>query len=433
MTNNQNAAKGKTRLTTSEKKLAADGIGNLRVLYVDVNARFLNPTRNVLPLAFKSACDTVFFGPGYVPSAVIKRGLDAFIDTHGPFDFAVITEHMMYRDETEQLPRTLTLRRSYAVDFPWADLLEAPRIRRAFNKLACPRIVSLQETDFYPWTNFHTERISMCADYYLVWNTEFRKRIEELPNLGYESFAERATDLWIDYLDQKTDQTISCVHMVGENEFEFLPFSSRKRVWSVPGDQYHARAVARRGIRDMDKRARLPSNIHKKLFLRYGALKNRVGIALANAMFAREIAQSKYAFTCGSGLGYPIRKFFEIPALGSVLVCEPCNGFEHLGFRHLDNAITCDASDIGDVHAYLEENPEEAQAIARRGQELVWNLHRSGARGQQIRQALEAIRAGSFRGSRWNKGRFEVLAEGNGRQPPEDVAANAANSAATHE
>ena len=39
-----------------------------RILFVDVNASFVNPTRNLLPLALLAAGDVRFFGPGYVSS-----------------------------------------------------------------------------------------------------------------------------------------------------------------------------------------------------------------------------------------------------------------------------------------------------------------------------------------------------------------------------
>ena len=46
-----------------------------RYLYVDVNATFTNPTRNLLPLALLKAADIRFFGPGHVTSERLARGL----------------------------------------------------------------------------------------------------------------------------------------------------------------------------------------------------------------------------------------------------------------------------------------------------------------------------------------------------------------------
>jgi hypothetical protein len=101
-----------------------------------------------------------------------------------------------------------------------------------------------------------------------------------------------------------------------------------------------------------------------------------------------------------------VRKFFEIPALGSVLVCMPCNGFEALGFENGVNAMVARPDQIPEVHAFLEAHPEEAQNIADAGRELIWEKHTVQARAAQLAASLDAILSGRFKGSYWEKGEF---------------------------
>ena len=69
-----------------------------RLLYIDANVSFINPTRNLLPVAMMAAADVVLFGPGHVSSDILARGLPAFIDAHGPFDLAASNTLVLFSD-----------------------------------------------------------------------------------------------------------------------------------------------------------------------------------------------------------------------------------------------------------------------------------------------------------------------------------------------
>jgi hypothetical protein len=127
-----------------------------------------------------------------------------------------------------------------------------------------------------------------------------------------------------------------------------------------------------------------------------------------NFTFAQAIRSVRYAYTDGYGYDRPIRKFFEIPALGTVLLCTGCAGFRELGFVDRENAIEVAPGDIYDAIAWLTEEPERAQKIADAGRNLVWTKHSTLARARQLSQCIAAIAAGTFRGSRWQAGEFIV-------------------------
>ena len=121
-------------------------------------------------------------------------------------------------------------------------------------------------------------------------------------------------------------------------------------------------------------------------------------------LFRQEIVDSKYAFTCGSLFAYPVRKFFEIPALGSVLITPECNGFEALGFRDGHNAILCKPENLIDVEKRLAADPDMAQSIADAGRKLIGERHTVEVRAAQLRMAFTMALNGDWHGAEWRAG-----------------------------
>ena len=71
---------------------AMQPVARSKLLYLSFDATYLNPTREILCDVFRAAADAIFYGPGYQPPAVLQRGIDTFVSTHGPFDFIVADE-----------------------------------------------------------------------------------------------------------------------------------------------------------------------------------------------------------------------------------------------------------------------------------------------------------------------------------------------------
>ena len=103
----------------------------------------------------------------------------------------------------------------------------------------------------------------------------------------------------------------------------------------------------------------------------------------------------------------PIRKFFEIPAAGAVLVCDPCQGLEALGFVDGVNCIVAQPKELPDVDSFLRCEPQKAESIAQCGQELILKAHTLDARSNQIRDCLNLLMKGEFYGSYWETGELK--------------------------
>ena len=104
-----------------------------------------------------------------------------------------------------------------------------------------------------------------------------------------------------------------------------------------------------------------------------------------------------------------MRKFLEIPALGTALFFEPFKGYQEFGFIHgLNSIIIDDIKNISEVTKYYLDNLEKLQEIASKGQQLIWEKHSFFARGIQLQQALKRIVKTDFKGSYWSDGTFKL-------------------------
>ena len=379
-----------------------------RLLYVDVNASFVNPTRNLLPLALMQGCDVRFFGPGHVSSDVLAIGLPAYIEKNGPFDAIATNTLVLFSDMVDPTRYAANIRASYVYDGQPEDLLFLPIIAKQFSTVQLPRIALLLENDFYNWTERERDKIDAAADYFIGFGEEFCPFIADMSNLSFERFASITTDIWAEFCRKQKARIASLPHFVSDAEFSISPLAVRRTFWSVMGVQYHARQVARDHLIEhgidpiVDSRLRKIISLLKKIRLMRG--EKRIVQKLLNYDFATRIAATRFSYTCGSGLAMPIRKFFEIPAAGSVLVCRPFHGFAEAGFIDGVNCIVAEPDALMDVHHHLLADPDQAQKIASAGQHLVLDVHSLSARAEHLSKIMEAIADRRFFGSQWSGG-----------------------------
>jgi hypothetical protein len=224
-----------------------------------------------------------------------------------------------------------------------------------------------------------------------------------------EPWAQKANDRFVDFVDANAHRVISFPLFVAADEFNFTQLSARHVKWEVPGIQYVSRRIARERLAQRGVRmSRItPSRITSavaKVCGRYTGL----SMQLANYFFRRQLQRAQAVYTCGSVLRQPVRKFFEIPAAGALLVCEPCAGLTDMGFRHEVNCLLHPPEDVGVADDLLTHDLDRAEAIAAAGQSLVLAAHSLSGRAAQFTRCLDAIRGGFFAGARWQRGSFAV-------------------------
>lgn len=384
----------------------------MRLLYVDIVAQFLNPTRSLLPVVLSMSGELDVFGPGYVSSEELAEGLDAFISSRGPYDLVVTNSHVVFADMADPPPGPEIFRRSYAFDFPGADVLRLRDLALALERLRVPRVGIFLESDYFNWTEREIERLERRLDVIVGFGSQFYGFKHAMPNLAQEAFAPRATDAWARFATDNAARIAALTHFVGDHEFSFAPLIQRRCDWAIVGINYAARAEAKRVLarHGVPAVGETPLRRGIGLLKRLGVMRRESGLAidLLNRDFRRRLAASRFAYTCGSGLDMPIRKFVEIPAAGAVLVCRPFTGFADAGFVDGVNAIVCEPQDVMDVHRALAADLDRAQRIANAGRRLVAQYHSTAARAEQFRLLFQAVAGGRFAGARWNAGEFIV-------------------------
>jgi hypothetical protein len=384
----------------------------MRLLFVDINASFLNPTRALILPALTEVGEVHPFGPGFVSSETLARGLCAYVDQAGPFDVAITNTHILFADAYDAPPSPGQFARFYSFAFPSSDVLQLPRIASEFERLSIPRIGIFLESDYYNWTAPEIDKIESGIDCAIAFGPEFTPEWHCNPELRHEPFAKNVTDAWPSYVRRRPDKIASLFHFVASTEFSFDRLEHRPHGWSVLGISYSARRTARDVLKRAGIRVQSESPIRhgiglaKKLKLLRS--ESRRILNFLNFDFYTRLASSRYSYTCGSALRMPIRKFVEIPAAGAVLVCQPFEGFSAAGFHDGENAICCEPADILDAHRSLEVDPERAQTIADAGRRLISERHSLFARARQLKEILAAVAAGRFAGAGWSHGEFVV-------------------------
>jgi hypothetical protein len=382
----------------------------IRILFIDVNLTYINPTRQLLPEVFLEVGQTTTFGPGYVGRGLLERGLLAFIEDYGPFDVLVSTEVIPLHQIRDKTTVLRAYRNNYYFNFDLSEIEFLPQIFDDFRSLSGPKIVTTLQTDYYNLTNEHIDTLFETADYLIGWGSEFFSTVDKLMELDADLYP-KPNDNWLDAIERSPQRIISIPAFVSGSEFNSTPLAARRRSWSVLGVNYKSRRLARQQLTEFGvgwKGKGMYYALALLTRLRVNPFNKLHSIRMFNYLFRRTLGQCKYSYTCGSSLKYPIRKFFEIPACGAVLVCDSCNGFEALGFKDKLNAFVCTPDEIFEVHMFLEDDLARAQAIADEGRKLVWRVHTISARAQQISDSLEAIMEGWFGGTSWHGGSFHI-------------------------
>ncbi len=181
--------------------------------------------------------------------------------------------------------------------------------------------------------------------------------------------------------------------------------------FGVPGIQYARRKVARAAghLNVLNEPpfnlAKLPRQMAAALHMVIRTkFQNKWAIGLSRFLHHRLLAHTAVTYTDGSAYDYAVRKFIEIPAQRSVLLCTPHPGMADYGYRDGVTHI-----EVGPDEAHLEarrvlQRPRDA--MVRAAFENTWERHRVEVRAAQLRLAIEKFAAGTLRSARFHQGEF---------------------------
>lgn len=103
------------------------------------------------------------------------------------------------------------------------------------------------------------------------------------------------------------------------------------------------------------------------------------------------LSHSLISFVCGSAYKYPVRKFFEVAASNSLLLCMPFNGFKDLGFKVGENCIEADLNNINLQIEDIKRNKKYYINMAKNLQDNIYSLHNIHDRSKQFIMFLNYI------------------------------------------
>jgi hypothetical protein len=387
----------------------------MKLLYIDIFARSINPTNSLILALLRLNADVVCYGPGFVAEAELDAGLARFVEKHGGFDFHVMARITPELTETEIGQYGRYFYPSYPFDLLRKFATDAAAFLKRSN---VPEILFLTGLDTYALPEEYAQLIAELNGHIVTWAGGFSRSMDALDfnvfsNEEYYARYEgkREFGRWHDVVSKYKRKFINLGHFIAETEFAWSTTGNRQDKVVVPGQMYVRREAVRRKLAEQGILAR--SGRFKFLM----SAMDHVGLrphtrpllrSLYNQTFVQVIESAKYAYTDGSGDDYPIRKYFEIPALGTVLLCTPCAGFKDLGFSDRKNAVVVEPDAIGDAISWLRKSPSQAQDIADAGRTLIWNRHSLHARAEQFANCMKSIAADRFLGSHWNNGEFVV-------------------------
>ena len=109
--------------------------------------------------------------------------------------------------------------------------------------------------------------------------------------------------------------------------------------------------------------------------------------------YAERINKCRAGFAESSKYGYLVAKYFEIPATGALLLADAAvsEPLKELGFIENEHYLPVTKEDLEDRVRYVldERNHKELDEIRKRGQELVWERHKTSDRAKQINDACD--------------------------------------------
>ena len=356
---------------------------NCRTLIVTQKLNYINPTWSLLVEELAKRANVTVIGWGYGKNYSDYRTVTREL---GHFDVAIVD------------PWVVGPSRPYLEESRPVGILDA----------GIPTFINLMVQDLHTLgEDFFRGYIDRCS---------FAISIVGSPQFWKRSFAvSYPREHWLKpgYVTEKPEvideRFLLFPHAVGEDEFHAVA-RQRPIDISIAGTSYWFRSQAAEIIKDaaglkVKSQASLIERAAARLAVNSRPARRLGAIPVAQFLFRRTLRRSLASITCDGSVGYPIRKFFEIPAAGSILIAHPFEQPEALGFRHRDTAVLVGDADLhtlGDIVRWLKSDSVQSRALATRGQDMVRSFHNVSRRVDQILQAAAAAAAGKLVGMRWH-------------------------------
>lgn len=413
----------------------------MKVLYVSTNHEHANDMHINNIRGLYEVCQIDCYGPGFSSKEELEKGIKDYISKKGIYD-AIILDFALAMLQMEYLDIRLAYHwhRYLMADYSIYEAIRyADKIIDEVKKLDIVKIL-YYKFDPFSLTKVWEECIcELLNKGFYLWEIgeEFVPEIEETEQTKIIGWGNRYLSLCKKYKKQVISMP-NC--SVTYKEFYQLPLEKRKYDITVPGnlsstfypdrikilnqlngtkykiyEKYYNRTLAY-----ADSCAEDRDTIYKREEDKILADKLRVPCQYMDSRRSREsiaswrenynvaLRESKMGYADG-GLSLQIlRKYVEIPARGTVLLCQDIPPLKCFGFKEWENMITVTPDSILDVCDYLYTSPKEMQRIADAGRDMVFQLHSAAVHAKHIINSIDTIKKGRFQGSHWSDGIFYI-------------------------
>lgn len=342
---------------------------------------------------------TTFIGPGYSRTQTFENIIEfrkefdrveadlvvCDIDTFGYEFFGFNLDRSSYSFTAETLKKYATLFDTFLPD------------------IKCPIIVYCNFDHYYAPSKL-IEKLIKNSAYVISRDRDFWRPKELLSDLPKEKFFDAVNDNWYSYVIENNDRVISLPHFITPDEVK-LDNRERDIDVSVLGVKYYYRLEAIEALKSAGINC-VTGELNRKIISKFMQWFPAKFQSKYNSSFWKILERSKTSFTCGSALGFPIRKYFEIPAAGSILLCKPFLNFENLGFKSGVNCFTVDNNDVVEMVQEINRDYSSFSKIKASASELLLSSHSYEPRTIQLKSSLKAISKNEFNGSYWSSGVF---------------------------
>ena len=383
-----------------------------RALIFSIKRNYINPSFNILLKVLSEVFEVTFYGPGYDEVRYLDNDLYEVYNQLGPFD-AVFIDQWLYSNPERHVLKTLFTSRSLNFTKSARKYADNVDFGKGFSKIPVDKFL-FSWIDLYSCTKEEGDDLKDFPGYIFgcpLYLAAPNSLLEE--NQSKEKFPFTATDYYEKSLSDRERDIIPFCHVIEDKEIK-LNSSIWKVDISVPGFPYYERKLIYNYLKNEAKlnvlqkqnmqsyieniACRLPINFTNK----------KPYIFIQQKFFRKLIRQSFCSYTDGSQFDYPLRKFFEIPALGSILLARPFHNCHKMGFKDRENFFNVSASNILDIYSELRQNPEYANQVRNNARNLIIKSHSKDAWVGYLSEIWGAIKAGSFYGCEWENGKICV-------------------------
>jgi len=364
-------------------------MSKLRILALFTNFDYINPNPVYIKNGLTRFFDVVYYGPGY--SKVYTDRVDKVYKDCGPFDAVMIDTFPLFFKERKEFQRNIdntTLCLKYSRRFHY----EYPNYPMGLYNIDAPLFLYPAWFDPYAVDDMTIEIIrkfpglviGSIGKEYAAGRDEILKDV-----VGPDArmiYGRTIKELVEEIGDLK--KLITFPFSIQEKEY-LQPKRHKLASLVIPGVRYTCRQKAvelLKPVQDQTGIKVLTQENISNLFIHWTSINK-----YRNWRHRKCINSSKYAYTCGSMYRYPLRKFFEIPAAGSLLIAHPFKNHELFGFKHMQNFVSAEPEEILGVIEMLEDDADMYDKIVSEGQRLIKEKHMTTVRLSQLRKIVESV------------------------------------------